>query len=99
MCSVDKTQDPRKKILYFFCFLLVLSVNVAALIAATKFALKFFSTDLEECLYAFFQISAIAGIVYVMLAAFLLRHKISTIFIQLSDIYAASKKLFFGIYF
>lgn len=94
MCSADKTVDRRKKILYFFCFLLVLFVNMAALIAATKFALKFFSTDLEECLYAFFQISAIAGIVYVMLAAFLLRHKISTIFTQLSDIYAASKRLF-----
>lgn len=99
MCSADKTADRRKKILYFFCFLLVFSANVAALIAATKFALKFFSTDLKESLYAFFQISAIAGIVYVMLAAFLLRHKINTIFTQLSDIYAASKRLYFGIHF
>lgn len=91
MCSPPKRTLWWKKLLYFTFFCFVFVTNFLVLVAASTFALKSFSINLEEFLYAFFQISALAGIVYVMLAAFLLRHKISTIFEQLSDIYEASK--------
>lgn len=52
------------------------------------------SIDLEESLYALFQISAFSGLTYMCIVAFLLRNEITVFLGTLSQIYDARKKLY-----
>lgn len=68
-------------------FLLLILGNVASVL----FVLKFVSVDLKLSLFALYQIFAISSILYLMIAAFILRHKIHDIFAMLQEIYCESK--------
>lgn len=55
---------------------------------------KYFSVDLEACLYAMFQISAVSSGLYMYIISFYTRHKIKAFFEHLSDIYDESNNHF-----
>lgn len=65
--------------------------NLSAVIGAVAFIHKFITSDLERCLYALLHIVAHSAIVYIQIAASLLRYKIADIFTELANIYDASK--------
>lgn len=64
---------------------------MCAVIASAIFFLKFVSVDLNQSLYAMFQIAAYTNVTYIYIAAFLLRHKITAVFDSLTEIYEESK--------
>lgn len=49
------------------------------------------SSDFEGCLYTVFQIAADTSALNVIIIAFINRHRTSSIFTKLEDIYAASE--------
>lgn len=74
------------------CFALAVSICVASLV----YTKQFWSIDLNSALYAFCQFVGFSGLVYVVIAAFVLQHEIAIIFIDLSEIYKACMKQIVG---
>lgn len=48
-------------------------------------------TDLEESLYAFFQISAVGGVIYILATGVFLRYKIKEMLDNLTTLYKTCK--------
>lgn len=67
-----------------------------ACVASIVFFIKFVSIDLEESLYAIFQIGASIVAVYIAIVAYFLQHKINGIFKGLTAIYGKCK--YFKVY-
>lgn len=65
--------------------------NMCALIASTKYFLDYISIDLEEALYAAFQMAAFYGLLYTIIVALMFRKKIVGFLSTLSKICEASK--------
>lgn len=63
----------------------------SGLIGSVIFFLKFVSTDLEESLYALFQIAAIFSTSNAIVVAVQMRHRIPTMFKNLTTIYEKCK--------
>lgn len=74
-------------------------ILVWSFVETVLFFLKFFSTDLELSLFALYQIFGLSSMLYVFIAAFLLRHKINEIFKILLNIYRACKSGLFQFLF
>lgn len=70
-----------------------LIANACTVAASATFFAKFVSNDLHESLYALFQITAYSQVVCIYIIAFIMRHKIETIFEHLQNLYDASIKL------
>lgn len=70
----------------FTVFATVASMTMGSMIFFARFA----SVDLEQSLYALFQISAFLGLSYVLIVAYLLRNEVTDIVKSLDDIYDAS---------
>ena len=92
LCShpAEKSTVKWKKIAYvaFTAFSLL---GLLSLIGLTSiFCVQSFSTDLEESLYAIFQMTGSSAMFYFSIVAFNSRHKIAALFENLSDIYSAS---------
>lgn len=85
--SFDKTITFGRKALYTLCGSAVFLSNVYALITSVEFFRKKISVDLEECLFALFQILGCFAVTYTTVAMFLQRDKITKIFQTLTDIY------------
>lgn len=80
------------KIAYVSYTLVTFVVNFSAVFCAAAFIYKFFSSDLERCLYALLHIVAHSAIVYIQIAATYLQKKIKTdIFDHLQKIYDTRK--------
>lgn len=82
------------KLLYIVTSFTLLTSCFLGLIASVAFMVKYLSTNLEDCLYALFQVSGDASALYMILIAFILRRQIAALFDQLSEIYCASKSPF-----
>lgn len=67
-------------------------VVIGCIIASTIFFMEYVSTDLEDALNAMFPIAAVSGLIYMIIAAIILRSRIKSIFVGLERIYEASKK-------
>lgn len=65
----------------------VFSSNVYALITSVDFFIEFLSIDVEECLFALFQIFGYIGVTYASVVIFLQQNAVREIFQQLSQIY------------
>lgn len=72
----------------------IILIAFSALIASLVFFLKRVSYDLNESLYALFQIIGMSSVLYMFMVMLFLRHKMHTIFEILADIYEACKKCF-----
>lgn len=82
-----------KKLFYIMFSITFVSMDLTGLFSSVAFFLINISTDLEESLYALFQISAFSGLTYMCIVAFLLRNEITAFLGTLSQIYDARKKL------
>lgn len=91
MCPADKSTDKKENRAHVICIVIVTALILTFFIASAVFFSKFASTDLEESLYALFQISATSGVMYLIAVAIIMRDKILNIFNKLSDIYEACK--------
>lgn len=80
-----------KKILFKLFPLVIFATDLAGLTASVVFFWRYISTNLEECLYAIFQISGLLGMANSVIVTFILRHKIPLIFNSLANIYETSK--------
>lgn len=63
----------------------------SGLTGSVVFFLKFMSTDLEESLYSLFQIAAIFSSANAIVVAFVMRHRIPKMFVNLTRIYEKCK--------
>lgn len=91
ICPIDVNTNKRKKLLFIiFTCAIYLSI-ICGLASSYAFLVAHLSTDLEEAFYALLQITVFAGLIYVQLIAFILRHKITAFLGTLSEIYESSK--------
>lgn len=91
VCPVAKNTSIWKRILFKLFPLVIFITDLAGLIASVVFFYRFISTNLEECLYAVFQIAGLLGMANSIIVTFIRRHKIPLIFKSLADIYKYSK--------
>lgn len=94
---LNADENPRKTI-YFAIFAFILfAINFMTLVGSVVFFAKNIHADLEEALYAVFQIAGCTGLTYLCLAAFFLRNEITQFLETLSEIYSARKKFIYKI--
>lgn len=93
LCSFDENPSKWKNMLYFMLNMILSTSFVGAIFASGAFVMAFLPTDLEGSLHALFQVTAYTGLVYVVIVAFIVRHKITDIFSKLTEIYEQSKSL------
>lgn len=92
---MDTGESLWKKLFYVTFSLTFFSANLSGLLSSVAFFVENISTNLEESLYAFFQISAFSGLTYMCIVAFLLRSRITAFLGTLSKIYDTCKSLLF----
>lgn len=93
LCSTDKTIVEWKGVINIIFTLISVFVTLF-LIASTVFFWKNISTDLELSLFALYQIPPTLGALYESAVMFFSKHKVHTIFEQLSAIYRISTDLY-----
>lgn len=86
----DETVSKFKRATYAFAYAFILISNLCVLASSVAFFLKYVSVDLEQSLYAVFQITAYGSMTYLIIVSFLLRSKIPLVFDDLAKIYEAS---------
>lgn len=79
----------QKRLAYAVFTIFTLTINLLSTAADAAYFYRFMSIDLEDSLMALLQLFGNATMAYVIVAMFVLRHKIHTIFNNLSQIYEA----------
>lgn len=91
LCIVPSNNfSTREKVLSIGLSFTVGVMILAQLVASAMFVLEFYSTNLESSLYAVYQFSAWMPILYIFVIALLLRHKITAVLCEISNIYDTS---------
>lgn len=91
VCAPPEGTSQWKKLGYvLFSFGVFFSI-VYSTFYVVVFFLEYIRIDLEESLYAFFQINAVCGVVYMMIAGIFLRYKVKDMLDNLTSLYKASK--------
>lgn len=75
----------------FAFFLIAISFGMIAASASSVFFTKFISIDIEASLAAIYPVNNSLSFIYVLVVAYLMRHKIDDIFDKLSNIYDTRK--------
>lgn len=86
--------SPSEKFAHIICTFNVFAFNACISLASVAFIVKNISSDLENSLTAVFQIAVFSGVLYVITAAVLLRHRITALFGGLQTIYDESSTVF-----
>lgn len=86
MCSAEKSASIGKRIACYTIALTIFAINFLNTISGYMYFIKFKSTDLKGCLFAFMASSATLVVLYTMINAFRLRHKTNELFKDLSII-------------
>lgn len=68
-------------------------IDLAAVLASATFLVKFIHENLEDLLYALFQIASTGSQVYLCILAFLFRTKFLEMFARLQEVYDTCKQL------
>lgn len=79
-----------KKIRIFFLLALIFSLILGFLVSSI-FLYKNFVVDLEEALYAVFQVAALVDAIYFLTSGYILRRKITKIFAMFQTLYDKSE--------
>lgn len=87
LCSFDENSTKLAKMAYILFNFSLFASFVGAVLASAEFVRQSFSTDLEGSLHALFQLTAYIGVVYVAIITVVVRHKVTHIFEQLTEIY------------
>lgn len=91
-CIIELPNTTRSiRILHILFTLIVFLSNLFHVLASTYFVWKFASTDFEGVLYALYQVLGWLPIVYMMIIAFFIRHKIAARIADLLGIYDKCK--------
>lgn len=88
---VTKPMAKWKRVARIVFVVLLVSFTIFAISAYYAFVVKNIKTDLEDALLTSMSLITCSGLVYMMLVAFFTRHRVSTIFHQLSIIYDDGK--------
>lgn len=91
ICPLDKNANWNQKLVRIAFSFVFIGNQVVAFAGSLTFFLKYVSVDLEQCLYALFQLAAEVSVMYMLTIAFVQRYKITALFDNLSKIYDASK--------
>lgn len=84
---LDEAATMKEKLTCITFSIGVILTIFSGLTGSVVFFLKFVSTDLEESLYALFQIAAIFSTSNAIVVAVLMRHRIPAMFSNLTEIY------------
>lgn len=84
---LDEVTTRKEKLTYIALSIGVILTIFSGLIGSVIFFLKFVSTDLEESLYALFQISALFSTANAIVVTAFTRHRIPAMFVNLMGIY------------
>lgn len=91
----DKNTSKSRKIEYICVAVVIMTVLIFGFIGFAAFFCKYVSTDMEMALMAVMTICTSVGTSYTLAISFLTRSKMKSIFENLSEIYDASKAIFF----
>lgn len=92
MCAADESANRRQKIAHAIFAMLVLTALMSGISASLIFMWKFISIDVGRSVFAFMLVATEFTVIYLAsVGMILLRHKIGTIFDNLSTIYKDSK--------
>lgn len=94
LCPPDENIKKRQKIAYFLFTVTMFLIEFIGFLSSIAFLLTYLRRDLNKALYSVFQIASSSSVMYTMSAVFFLRHKISKIFTNLSEIYKSSENHF-----
>lgn len=94
LCPPDENIKKRPKIAYFLFTVTMFLIEFIGFLSSIAFLLTYLRRDLNKALYSVFQIASSSSVMYTMCAVFFLRHKISKIFTNLSEIYKSSENHF-----
>lgn len=79
------------KIFHILTTFIAFSIVLTSLSASVTFFLRYVRIDLEESLYALFQIASFSGLSYIIMFAFVMRNRTNVIFDKLTQIYNECK--------
>ena len=90
-CSDDKIHSKWKRLARIVFSFTVFFVSTSCFPTSLAYVLKFLHINLEESLFALFQVATSTGCIYFSIHAFLFRHRFARLFKTLSDIYDECK--------
>lgn len=90
LCIFPTTNKCKRRI-YIVLSVFLLVIEICGLASSATFVLNHISTDLEEAIYAIFQVAAFSGLIYMIIVTIILRNKIIDFFRTLSKICETSK--------
>lgn len=94
ICSDESSLNRLKKLAYICFSVAIIMVFLSLEAASTLYALRYKSIDLTKSLATSPQVLGWLPLLYMFLAALILRHKIIDIFKKLNDIYDQREYLF-----
>lgn len=93
VCPADKISNRKEKLKYIAFSLIVVMCIMGFLLSSVVFFVKMVSIDLERSLFGLFQTAGALPVVNIIIGAYILRHRIRTLFTSLSNIYKICKSL------
>lgn len=92
ICPADQNTSQLKRYSHTVFSILVVTILSLASLSGAILCVKFLSIDLEECLFALYHTSATSTLLYMLIAVFFSRKRISATFRSLSEIYNTASK-------
>lgn len=93
VCPVDKNTNKWQKLVYKIFTISLAILMMGIFVSSSMFFWKFMAVDVEEALYAVYQVMGSTCLLYIMfIVVCFSRSKLNVTFSKLSDIYKASKK-------
>lgn len=68
----------------------IMTIECLSLLASSMYIDRYLETDIENCMYAIFQLAALFSVIYMWTVGFFLRNTIAGIFEQFQNIYNKS---------
>lgn len=90
ICPFDQDASIWKKSFFIILTLFLFTFEVSSWVSSIIFFVTNVSVDLENCLYAVFQIAATSGLIYMWMVAFISRKRINQFLGTLANIYDES---------
>lgn len=93
VCSADESASLKEKRLYMVVTFFVMASIMSILVSSSVFFIKMLSIDLEQSLYALFQMTGLIAALNIIIATLIFRHEITNAFKNISNIFEICKYL------